>query len=485
MYMIKALWFAMKFGAVVALAVWISSYEGQIDVHWQGYDIQISTNFALLVGLFALILLLSVHRFYLFMLNIPAFFRRKRERKKLSKGLKAVTYGLTAMATGDVKHLSYQAHRAASLLGDEHKDLPLILRSYGALENGEYYAAREGFEELMQSKDTLLIGLRGLLMQAFKHQNYDQARGHIDKALRSYPKEAWLVFTAYQLQIIQHDWDSCLKTVRLISKIKNVHIPTDILQKEKTAIMTAYADDLLLEGDKPKAVKMLRKAIKLRPDFVPAVSRLVPLLLEEKQRRAALYVIREAWKRNPHRDLPPLWGLIAPSLKPTDTVKRLRWFEKLIALQPENEEAYLAAAQAAIEDGLWGEARGFCDKAESIRKSARVYRLRAQVAQSEGNMKLAADCLQQASRSDHGQVWVCAKTGRLYDGWMPVAKPHGSFNTIIWDYPENARSDQSSHPVSIMQIAEQGSQSPIFGSILPAAAAPVISQQDAVKTIIH
>src|SRR6185295_17797099 len=115
-------------------------------------------------------------------------------------------------------------------------------------------------------------------------------------------------------------------------------------------------------------------------------------------------------------------------------------FERLVALRPDDAESQLAAAEAAIEQGLWGSARAYLERADSIRPGPRLYRLRARLAQALDRPEEASLMLRKAAEAPPDKTWVCAETGRTYEHWSPVAQPHGSFNTIIWDYPQRDRS---------------------------------------------
>ena len=459
--MLKAFWFALKLGLLVAAAIWVSAREGVVLVHWADYNIEIDTGFAALVLLITAVCGLTLHRFYLFLLRIPAYQRRRREKKRLSKGLVAVTHGLTALATGDARNLTYQAHRASVLMGKEYQTLPLILRSHAALMNGHYFAAEDGFRALMADKKTAILGVRGLLMQAVARQDYALAETYLSQAQKKYPREIWLRIVMYRLQIRQQNWSGARKTLLYLARSKNDLMTTAQKEGEEVALLVAQADKDLLHDNTDAAVKSLRKALKINDHFVPAVMRLVPILIERGQRKAAVRMVKKAWKKQPHVSLAALWHRLAPPMKPTDTSKRLRWFETLITLQPDAEDAYLAAAQAAIEDRLWGEADKYIDKAEALRQSARVYRLKARRAEEAGHFKEVSKYLEQASQADADKTWICAETGRFYDRWMPVAYPHGSFNTIVWDYPN---APQRNNAGSRFQI--DGTGYDLFGDLL-------------------
>ena len=144
------------------------------------------------------------------------------------------------------------------------------------------------------------------------------------------------------------------------------------------------ADIALEEGFRKKAEKLLKVAVKIDGEFVPVVDRLARLYLRNKRGKAAMKLIEKCWAVNPHPDLAQVWDKLSPTIKPSDTTARLRWFEKLIQLNRESAESFIVVAHAAIVDSLWGEAEQFLQKAEELKPSARVYRAYSKLAEARG-----------------------------------------------------------------------------------------------------
>jgi HemY protein len=81
------------------------------------------------------------------------------------------------------------------------------------------------------------------------------------------------------------------------------------------------------------------------------------------------------------------------------------------------------------------EARQYLVAAERIQPTARLYRLWSACEDAQGHFNEGRRYLDLAENAAPAKVWTCRETGRIYEHWSPVAEPHGSFNTIIWDYP--------------------------------------------------
>ena len=127
-----------------------------------------------------------------------------------------------------------------------------------------------------------------------------------------------------------------------------------------------------------------------------------------------------------------------------DSAAYMAWFERLVSLRPDHVESHLAAAEAALSLNLWGAARSHIEQADACaRPGPRLYRLRARLAQALDRPEEASLMLRHANEAPAEKAWVCRQTGRIYDQWSPTAQPHGSFNTIVWDYPHAAMVDRA------------------------------------------
>lgn len=434
--MLGILWFAVKTAALIAIAIWFANRPGYIDISWLGYDIHIQVGFALLLLFGALLVTLALYRLYLFIANIPANWRRYRERRALVKGQRALMLGMAAVAAGDRKLARYHAFRARKLMPKD-TGLTVMLEAEAARLNGEELQARDAYDRLMENKDTVFLGMRGLLSSALDRGDTEEAMTLAEKALAIHPKQPWILDLAYRLEIRQRRWDRALTTLRKIEKLG----PDDgrWITRDRQAILLQQAADAFENAQDSTGLNLLKQAYRLDISFVPAAVQLADRYLIQGQRRAAAKIVGKSWAVAPHPDLARLWGRLAPVNKPNDVSVRLRWFEKLVTLRPDSAESQLAAAQAALDDRLWGEARQYLSAAESLKSSARLFRLRADLEDHLGHTAEARRWREKAVDAPADPVWTCRETGRIYERWTPIALPHGAFNTIQWDYPAAPR----------------------------------------------
>ncbi len=438
--MIRALFTLLKIAVVVAAVVWIAEHPGTIEIDWLDYKL----TFHIGMFIFALFILvvLGIIIFSLIkgILDLPKTMTRYRDMTDKEKGLKAVTIGLSAVAAGDVKGASYQAKRAKNLLGKDNA-LPILLEAQAARMRGEDINSSKAFMALMDDKDGSFLGVRGLLQSALEGADYKGALELGHKALDDYPKQGWILSIVYDLEIRLHNWKSALQVLYRAEKAGV--ITAEKASSDRVAMLLAQADDAQAQNDEVLKFRLLQKAYKTDPSFVPAVVRLGRLHLERGKYKAAASMVEKAWKKKPHPSLVSLWDEIYSATSHENDMERVRWFEKLRGFNPESVEGLQALASVMIQEGLWGEARKCLEKAETIRPNVNLYKLWARLEErATHDDKAVREWLEKAADAPRERVWICSATARIYQEWMPISD-QGLFNTIIWDFPQGRLQEPS------------------------------------------
>jgi HemY protein len=429
----RALWFFLQLAVVVCAAIWIASQSGAVAIEWNNYDVSLNLGVFLLgVALFTLVVV-TLFRIFRAVVSMPGVFSRRRREKNRAKGFRSLTRGFVAIAAGDAKKATQYAKEVRTLLPDE-RGLPLLLEAQAARLRGEESVARDSFEQLLLDKDAAFFGIRGLLKSSLDEGDTLKALGYAKTALEQNPKQPWILKSVYDLELQNKQWEAAAKTLERVKKAK---VLDDVAAtKDEVALLLLLAEQDRLGGYPDASIRKIERAVKLDPTFVPAVVKMGEHYLVQNKSGKVASLVERAWKVNPHPELITLWNRIAPEIKSNDTTKRLRWFEKLVAIKPDAPDGQIAAAKVAMEAGLWGEAKAYLTVAENLRPSAQVYRVRADLEeQSTHNAVSVRHWLEKASEATPDPVWYCTQTGHIYDRWSPVAEPHGSFNTIQWGHP--------------------------------------------------
>lgn len=433
--MIKALWFFVQIAALTAGAIWVSQREGDVTVDLLGYSLKMQTGVFLIALFFIFILFLFVYRFVRAIFSIPKSVGHIREKDKKTRGFQALTRGLVAVAAGDEKKASQYAKQTRALLPKQN-GLPLLLDAQAARMRGDEGVAKLRFQELMRDKDAAFLGVRGLLIASIDQGDLKSALGYAQEAAKLYPKRAWVLKALYDLQIKNEQWRNAENT--LVKALKVGAVEIEQFNSDRIALHHIYCQEAKQLGEDKRALKELEKAHKIDQSFVPTVCLLAEEYLKLKKRRKALNIVKKAWILNSHPDLLVLWDALIPVAQKKQEEKRLKWYAELVALCPESAEGQIAAAQASMDADMWGEAKAYLMVAERLKPTAKLYRQLAIVEQHTSNSDDSIhECMEKAAMALPDKVWVCEQTGIVYEEWEPIAQPHGSFNTIVWDYPQS------------------------------------------------
>lgn len=430
--MIRSLWFLVKVSLFVSLVIWVAEQKGSISIDWAPYKLTFHVGFFFMFVLALVVVGILLFSFIKALLDFPKTMERYQNITDRERGYRALTIGLTAVAAGDSKNAVYQAHRAKRFLKDKDGLAKLLEAQAARLEGREQDASRI-FASLIEHKDAAFLGLRGLLQTALETGDNSGALEVGQRALELYPKQPWIIQVVYDLQIKLKKWEEASKTLYIAEK--NGVIPTNKANSDRVAMYLAQADECEVVADETGLYRALMKAYKWDKRFIPTVERLVRMYIQRGKTSAAISMIEESWKITPHPTLVPLWEMLMPKAKFKDSAARVKWYERLLALNPESFEGLMAISEVFIQEGLWGEARKNLEKAESIQITVRLYKLWARLEErATRDDDAVRGWLEKAADAPRDKVWICSQTGHVYPKWMPVSDL-GYFNSIIWDFP--------------------------------------------------
>ena len=431
--MFRALWFFAQLAIVVSVAVWILSQKGKVDLVWNNYSLSLDLGLFLLFAAIFVFTALLVFKMIGGVVNIPATLARKRKDKNRTKGMQALTRGFVAIAAGDGKKAGSFAKEARQLLSSEVA-LPLLLEAHAARMNGDEGLAQKSFEALLSDKDAAFFGIRGLVQSSLQSGDVSKALTYAKTALEQNPKQPWILKSVYDLELQSRHWEDAYSTLSKLSRGKV--LDSDAAKKDEVALLMLLAGEDKTAGNMSGWLNKVERILKLNPAFVPAVCDMAEYFASKGLMRKIAPMVERAWKTNPHPDLAAWWDKISPMPKSSDPFRRLRWFEKLVALNPQSADSHYACAKIAMELGLAGEAKSYLTAAEKIKPSADIYKLFANIEEKgANNPTIIRSWFEKAADAPPSNVWYCTQTGTIYARWSGIAEPHGAFNTIEWGNP--------------------------------------------------
>lgn len=489
--MIKILAFILVVLALGFGFAWLADRPGQLSVVWEGQLIEMSLTVAatLIVTIVATVMI----AWWLLrtLWTSPHSVRRYFRARTRDRGYQAISTGLIAAGAGNAVMARKMSARARGLLRADQEPLILVLEAQAALAEGKHEEARRLFQQMANDPETRELGLRGLYAEATRLGAYEAARQYAEKAADQAPYLPWAAKATLEYRCQAGQWDDA---IRLLDQQRIAHV---LDRKEadrlKAVLLTAKAQDSL-EGDPAVARDNAVHALKLAKDLVPAAVVAAKAYIREDNLKKAASVIEQSWKLAPHPELAAVYLRLRSGDAAVDRVKRA---ERLESLKPNNPEALLAVADAALSAQDFAKARAKAEAAARMEQSERVYLLLADIEEAEtGDQGRVRHWMGQALKAPRDPNWVA--DGIVSDKWLPLSPVSGRLDAFEWKVPfgqlegpvENGRSATVDRALSTLPplqpraeiVVEQPmTQAPAAETIVKAESSPTTTEATEAK----
>ncbi len=440
--MIRIILFLFLVGVVALGAAVIADQTGDVTLSWNAWRIDTSLPvlaLALLLLVGAAMLVWAIIRGFL---RAPERLRKMSRERRQAKGRNAITQGLIAIGTGD--HFAARRHADVAKRIAQHDPLAMLLHAQTAQLHGDSEGAQRAFHAMAERKDTRLLGLRGLFVEAQRRDDAYSAVALAEEALKTAPASAWASHAVLGFRCSKGDWDGALKILE--NNLAAGLIDPAPYKRQRGVLLTARALDLeTSDRDKSRASAM--EAVKLAPTLVPAATLAAKFLSENNQTRRAMQAIEAAWIAQPHPDLADAYAHVRLG---DSALNRLSRVEKLAAKVPGHVEGALAVARAAIDAGEFARAREALTPFIEA-PTQRVAILMAELERAEhGESGNARAWMQRAVRAALDPAWTA--DGYVSERWRPVSPVSGRLDAFQWLTPVAALPSEKA-PVLEAEIA--------------------------------
>lgn len=428
--MMRVLILFLLVGVSIWLAVWFADNPGRVEVEVLGYRLATTVG-VLAVAFVVLSLLVAVsYRIWHAMRRAPRRFVESRGTSRRQRGYQALTQGMVAVAAGDAKEAKRAATKADSLLNDP--PLTMLLSAQAAQLEGDEDAARKYFDAMLAEPDMAFLGVRGLLMQATRGDDKREALRLAEKAHELRPDTPWVLKNLFDLQVGAGQWMAADKTLRDAIRVGIVDAQTG--RRRRAALAVEASREASSRGEKAIALKRAREAQDQDPGLASASVMFANCLAENGKMRRAVKMLESAWARDPHPEIAAAYGALGSETEtPLNRVKR---FQRLATFNPDHPESHFALAEASLAAQLWGEARRHLDQIAGDRRTARLFRLMADLEEQEtGDLKAARQWLDQAATAPAEKAWYCGDCGSVAVAWHACCENCGAFATLDWQLP--------------------------------------------------
>ncbi len=424
------MWRAVTYFIAIAIlaigAAWIADQPGEVTLTWLGREItmDIVVAIALVVTMVAgIIFFWSLVKL---IMNGPQAFTDFLSVRRERSGYSALSNGMLAVGSGNVKLAAKHATQANRLLADE--PLTLLLKAQTAQLQGDDAAARRIFDAMLLRSDTELLGLHGLFVEAQRAGDMELSRAYAERAVERQPDLPWAGKAVLKLQSASHDWGKVEQTIdrnqrnRLISK-------SDANQK-RAALKVAQALERE-KNDEVFALKLAEDAHKLDPDLVPAAVIAGRILSGRGDIRKATRILERTWRKSPHPDIAEVYGDVRPGDSPRDRLARVK---SLAQIGASGEEGAIAVARAAIDAQAWDDARNALAPYIDNRPGQRLCILMAEIEQGDkGDTGRVREWLARGVRAPRDPQWTA--DGFTSANWLPTSPSTGELGAFRWKVP--------------------------------------------------
>jgi HemY protein len=440
--MIRGLFVVVATAALIAVAVFFANHPGHVDIVWRDWEIETSVGvLTALAVLAALLLVLALRLSWLILGGPRAFLRRRRERRQRA-GLRALTNGMIAVAAGDAKAAQRHARDADRLLADPA--LTLLLSADAARLDGDEAAAAKFLTAMLTRTETEFAGLRGLLDLALRTGDRATALRLAERARLLRPALPWVSERLFALEASEGRWEAAQQT--LAAAERRGVLPAERARHRRGVVLCELSRAAERRGDRRQAIALAARAQPLVPDLAAVAAHHARLLLQDGRAGTAARAVERAWRTAPGPELALAYGAIYVAETP---VARLKSFERLAAQNPTARESHLAAAEAALEARLWGEARRHLDRALAAAPpplpggeaapsgpSVRLCRLRARLEEAEhGDPGQLHDWVERLMTALPDPTYRCRSCGGESPQWLALCPHCDGFDTLSWRTP--------------------------------------------------
>ena len=422
--MIRVVVYLILLAALAYAGMLLIQNPGHITLSWYGEVINTSAALGIAaIGLAAIILWVVLRLFF----GLPSIMSYAAKRRRREKGYAALSRGLIAVHSGDVRAAQKASTQASRQLKDD--SLAVMLRAQAAHLAGDGQTAQAAYEELAEREDTRVLGLRGLYAEANRRGDDEAARHFAAAAHRASPLP-WSAQAVLEHRATEQDWETALATVESSIAAKLVDKATG--ERQRAVLETALAQEKEMTAP-DAALALARSAIKRAPNLAPPVVVAAQLLTRRGDIGKASRLIEKAWPSCQHPDIAQAYLDVRPGDSTTDKLARARTLMGLSAFDP---VARMTVARAAIASKDFATARSAMEPlvGQGKRPTIKMCMLMAELEESEhGSAGLSREWQARASHAALDPAWIA--DGTVYDHWAPISPTTGRLDAFVWQVP--------------------------------------------------
>ena len=426
--MLKYIYILLQFILLIILAIWAIQNSKPVSFELNDIIITTSTSILLIFLLIFITLVIILQRLIFYIKQSSNRYRFYKDRSTYDKGNSSFVRGMVAIANRDFKRAIIESKNTKKFLKNE--SLSLLLISETLKVEKKFNELEEVYEKMLKEPKTHLLGLRGLMEQNLRSQDYHHAFIYGEKLFNLNPNIDKLYETLLNIVGKTNNWH---KLIQINEKSLKYKIIDKKSYSENKSIALYEIAKIKYQSDLSEAIYLMEQALKLKQNFSPYVNFYIQLLINQNKLVKAKKILKKTWSNLPHAYLKGIMKDLSNALK-------ISYFElaKFITdNSKENEESKILLAEALIEEKKWIEARNYLKEFLQYKPLREVCLLMAKIEEGESGDPQKIDSW--ITRSNFGQaskIWICQITNLSQEHWSSISQ-EGYFNSLEWKYPSS------------------------------------------------
>lgn len=429
--MARALFFLLFLTIFSLAALWFVENDGSIVVEWVGYRIQTSVAFAILFSIITIVVCTLFLQIILWIKSAPKRYRKTLKDKKLNRGLTALTQGFAAIAAGDIKQARTLSVRANSNL--DNMPLTKLLAAQTAQLEGNRQLAQEHYTSMLGDKETEIIAIKGLLLEAKQDDDINKALFLAEKAYALRPDTDWVILILLELSKKLKRWPTAEDMTR--KALKHKLITREISDRTIGLISFARYKEQFRRGS-DFGENYIKEAYKLAADFPPITIAFVNSLVEKDKIRKAIKILESKWCALPHPDIATAYMEIYNDGTEDENIEKAK---KLLKLCNGHPEGHIIVASTLLKAGQFGQARHHLKIALSFGETQSICHLMTELETMEkAKYEVIHYWRDRANAAHELSIWKCHSCNSKFHQWHTNCTNCNGFDTLEWKDFQNS-----------------------------------------------
>ena len=426
--MIRFLFILFQFIVLLIIASWSIRYSKPVSFVFNEITITTSTSVFLIGLLIIIIVALLLQRFVFFLKQSSQKYRFYRERSIYQKGYNSFLQGMIAIANKDFDKAIIESKNINKYLKD--KSLSLLLKSESLKIEKKFNELNNVYEEMLNNPNTNLLGLRGLMEQNLRAQDYHHAFVYGEKLFHLNPRIDRLYETLVNIIGKTKNWH---KFLQINDQSLQYKIINKMTYAENKSIAFYEIAKIKQHSIERESIDLMEKALKLRENFPPYVSFYIQILINDNKLEKAKKVLKKTWTTLSHPCLKNEIKILAKAMK----ISYFGMAKFITANSSDNPESRILLTETLIEEQNWTDARNQIKSLLEHKPLKEVCLLMSKIEEGDSGDPQKIDAW--IARSNLGKlnrIWICQISGLSQIQWTPITKA-GYFNSLEWKYPNN------------------------------------------------